>query len=121
MSSDTSVRQILLIMNGSGLLAGLSLVLTSCSPSTDKEFSSGVHVPTEYEQCAVVVDNYVRETYRWDTTSYRITVDRIEDDATVFLVTYAEDEKGTTPGGGESFEIYINCLDARVIRVLQFQ
>jgi hypothetical protein len=102
------------------ILVGLSLAYVGCSRSTDP-FESGIRVPAEYERCAAIVDDYTVRTHSWDPASYRITVDRTSDATTVFVVTYALDETATSPGGGDSFEVFMDCATNRITKVLQFQ
>jgi hypothetical protein len=80
-----------------------------------------VRVPAEYEACAATVDKYVNENRPWAATEYRVTLDEPLDGSTHFLVTYVEDEKATSPGGGESFMVYASCAAGEVVEVLRFQ
>jgi hypothetical protein len=104
------------------LLNGFIGALAACSSPTDEQsFVSGIQVPTEYAACARIADDHVSASRRWDTPSYRITLETYEAGATVFRVTSAVDEKAISAGSGESCEIHINCLSGHVIKTLRYQ
>lgn len=68
-----------------------------------------------------VVERYVKTERRWRRADYRIEINRREGDTLVVSVIHKDDEMSPEPGGGQSFEVYVDVKRLQVVKEMGFQ
>jgi hypothetical protein len=107
----------------------LPLVLAACwdNGSADREaaFRARPHIQASAEliECANLVDRYVASSKRWANADYKVALERVESNATLFRVSHVDDTRGdpSIRGAGTSIFVEADCGSGRILHELRMQ
>lgn len=68
-----------------------------------------------------IIKRYVAAKKGWKESDYKIEWIRLEEQCFVYKVTYLADLSVPYPGGGKSFEAYVDPIKREVVKEMRFQ
>ena len=109
------------ISNGASYIFGVfAITIASCIGTASR--GEGMSIPAnQYCQALCAVVTYVRSEKGWSENSYRIELKSQIPGTLVFWIIHLDDESAINPGGGKSFELYLDTQSYEILRVLHFQ
>lgn len=100
----------------------LGLLFTACQMRTPTHNVAAPHVQSMEAAVDVsAVHLYVTKHKQWRQRDYTVRRLREESKYVIFEVHYLPDDRMQYPGGGESFNAYVDALRHKVVREVGFQ